>query len=50
MLHVMLARYINDQENYGVYKEVIKQLLQLSHSRDVKNNLKLTPAGLLDKY
>jgi len=27
MLHILLARYINDQENYGVYKEVIKQLL-----------------------
>lgn len=27
MLHVAIARYINDQENFGVYKEVIKEVL-----------------------
>ena len=27
LLHLGLARYIDDQENYGVYKEVFKMLL-----------------------
>lgn len=27
MLHVAIARYIGDQENFGVYKEVIKEIL-----------------------
>ena len=27
MLHVVILRYINDQENFGVYKEVIKEML-----------------------
>jgi hypothetical protein len=27
VLHVALARYIDDQENYGLYKEVIKSIL-----------------------
>ena len=28
MLHVAINRYIEDQENFGIYKEVIKELLQ----------------------
>ena len=38
VLHVALARYIDDQENYGLYKEVIKSILQFGAKRDLKNN------------
>ena len=37
-LHLALVRYVDDQENYGVYKEIIKLLLQFGASRDLRNN------------
>ena len=50
MLHVALARYINDQENYGVYKEVIKEMLQFGARRDIINNEGYTPEQLNYSY
>ena len=47
MLHVAIARYIEDQENFGIYKEVIKELLQFGAQRDVKNNDGLNPFALV---
>lgn len=50
MLHVALAKFIDDQENYGVYKEVIKELLQFGARRDLKNKDGLTPYDLVLHY
>jgi len=53
MLHVAIARFIDDQQNFGVYKEVIKEILQYGALRDIKNKDGLTPEkmveGLQDK-
>lgn len=43
VLHVALTRYIDDQENYGLYKEVIKSILQFGAKRELKNKDGLTP-------
>ena len=48
MLHVALARYIDDQQNYSVYKEVIKEILQFGAKRELQNQDKLTPIELLE--
>lgn len=37
VLHVAVARFVNDQENFGVYKEVIKEMLQYGARRDLVN-------------
>ena len=50
MLHVALARYIDDQQNYSVYKEVIKEILQFGAKRELQNQDKLTPIELLEGY
>lgn len=50
MLHVALARYIDDQDNFNVYKEVIKEILQYGAKRDIKNKDGLTPAELVEMY
>lgn len=48
MLHVAIVRYIEDQDNFGIYKEVIKELLQFGAQRDVKNNEGLNPYSLVE--
>jgi ankyrin repeat protein len=50
VLHVALARYIDDQENYGLYKEMIKSILQFGAKRDVRNDEGLTPIELLRSF
>jgi hypothetical protein len=50
VLHVALSRYIDDQDNYGLYKEVIKSILQFGAHRDIKNNQGLTPIKLLHQF
>ena len=50
LLHLALARYIEDQENYGVYKEVFKMLLKLGADRNIKNKQGYTPLQLLKSY
>jgi ankyrin repeat protein len=50
VLHVALARFIDDQDNYGLYKEVIKSILQFGAHRDLRNNQNLTPIELLHQY
>jgi hypothetical protein len=49
VLHVALARFVQDQENYGLYKEVIKSILQFGAMRELKNNQGLSPIDLLRK-
>ena len=49
MLHIVVARYITNQEDYGFYKEIIKELLQLGAQRDLQNRDGLTPIELLQK-
>ena len=48
MLHVAIVRYVEDQENFGIYKEVVKELLQFGAQRDVKNNAGLNPYSLVE--
>jgi hypothetical protein len=43
MLHVAISRYIEDQENYSYYKEMIKEMLQMGAKRELKNSDKKTP-------
>lgn len=43
MLHVAISRYIEDQENYSYYKEMIKEMLQMGAKRELKNSNKKTP-------
>ena len=50
MLHVAITRYIEDQENFGIYKEVIKELLQFGAQRDIKNNEGLNPYSLVESF
>ena len=50
MLHVALARYIDDQQNFSNYKEVIKEILQFGAKRQLQNQDKLTPIELLEGY
>lgn len=50
MLHVALSRYVDDQQNYSVYKEVIKEILQFGAKRELLNKENLTPAELLEEY
>ena len=37
MLHVAISRYIEDQENYSYYKEMIKEMLKMGAKRELKN-------------
>lgn len=37
MLHVALARYVEDQDDYSVYKEIIKEILQFGAKRELRN-------------
>lgn len=48
MLHVAIIRYVDDQENFGIYKEVVKELLQFGALRDIKNNDGLNPYALVE--
>ena len=50
MLHVALVRYIDDQHNYNVYKEVIKEILQFGAKRETRNKDQLTPLQILEGY
>ena len=43
MLHVALSRYVEDQDDYVVYKEIIKEILQFGAKRELCNQEKLTP-------
>ena len=36
-LHLAVVRFMDDQENYGVYKEIMKEMLQFGASRKIKN-------------
>ena len=50
MLHVALARYVEDQDDYSVYKEIIKEILQFGAKRELRNQEQLTPIELLEGY
>lgn len=50
MLHVAINGYIDDQQNFGVYKEVIKEILQFGAKRDLKNEEGKTPYQLVELY
>jgi hypothetical protein len=50
MLHVALARYVDDQDNFGVYKEIIKEILQYGAARDLRNKDGLTAEDLIKTY
>lgn len=50
MLHLALARYIDDQENFGVYKEILKEILQYGAERNLKNRDGYTPEMLVMQY
>jgi len=41
---------VDDQDNYGVYKEIIKEMLQFGASRVLKNNKNQTPYELLRTF
>jgi hypothetical protein len=47
MLHVAISRYLEDQENYYYYKEMIKEMLQMGANRELKNSDGQTPLQLL---
>jgi hypothetical protein len=47
MLHVAISRYLEDQENYYYYKEMIKEMLQMGAKRELKNLDGQTPLYLL---
>jgi hypothetical protein len=47
MLHVAISRYLEDQENYYYYKEMIKEMLQMGAKRELKNSDGQTPLQLL---
>lgn len=47
MLHVAIVRYVDDQQNYNVYKEVVKEILQFGAKRELRNKDQLTPIQLL---
>jgi len=46
-LHLALVRFVDDQDNYGIYKEIIKEMLQFGASRSLKNKNGFTPYDLL---
>ena len=46
-LHLALISYIDDQENYLVYKEIIKEILQYGAARTLKNNVQQRPIDVL---
>lgn len=50
MLHVAINGYIDDQQNFGVYKEVIKEILQFGARRDLRNQEGKTPYQLVEFY
>ena len=50
MLHVAISRYIDDQDNYGVYKEVLKYILSFGASRELKNQQGMTAEKLILSY
>ena len=37
-LHLAVNRYVDDQDNYFIYKAIMKQLLRLGASRTLENN------------
>ena len=47
ILHVAISRYLEDQENYFYYKEMIKEMLQMGAKRELKNSDGQTPLDLL---
>lgn len=47
MLHCAISRYIEDQINFGVYKEIIKELLQFGAERKLEDHMDRTPYQLL---
>ena len=47
MLRVAISRYLEDQENYYYYKEMIKEMLQMGAKRELKNSDGQTPLQLL---
>ena len=46
-LHLAIVSYIDDQENYLVYKEIIKEILQYGASRTEMNNMQQRPIDVL---
>jgi len=46
-LHLTIISYIDDQDNYLVYKEIIKEILQYGASRTLKNNVQQRPVDVL---
>lgn len=49
-LHLAVNRYIDDQDNYFIYKAIMKQLLRLGASRTLENNKNLSSYDLLKLF
>ena len=43
VIHIALSRFLEDQDNFSIYKEIIKELLQFGASRHLKNEMDMTP-------
>ena len=49
-LHLAVNRYVDDQDNYFIYKAIMKQLLRLGASRTLENNENLSSYDLLKLF
>ena len=47
-LHLCLIKYVGDQENYYIYKAIMKAMLKFGASRKIKNQWGQTPGDLLE--
>lgn len=49
MLHLAIARYIADQDNFETYKEMLKSMLRFGAERNMKNKNGLMPIEILEQ-
>ena len=46
-LHLAINRYVEDPDNYPIYKAILKQILRMGADRKLKNKNNMTAYDLL---